>query len=583
MAEKTLRQDFYDIQRQQWKKSLFLLIVLLIFYFLAIGIIILAFLLSLGLFFPATYILSGSFLFKLLLGNLILSFLIAFFHLHDARNFGAQYILKRLQAQPPDLADRYHAQFANIVDEIRIASGLPQVRPYIIPQLAINSMAIVEADKTPSVIITEGLLADCTRDELQAVVAHELAHIARGDAFYMTLVCSLANFFERLKEAFEPEDYQEGQSNQQQRGGFVTPILVYLAVTASAIVITLLSALISRQREILADAAAVEISRDPIALARAIYKAHLKNSFVGDFAIIYSPLFIVSTQLRNESEGFFSNIFSTHPPLMKRIGLLASMAKRSPAEIIQEVWESQRNREKARTEMLSFEELKQKGTVAAPQKEIAAQPDQKIWLIRDSKGNWEGPFALEELLTLPCFTSMVQVKNLHEGIEALAREFPQIRIGLHNLARKKSIDPAKQGRCPHCHIPLLDAFYEGVPIKLCSSCQGKLVDLASMDRIFARREVGFSEDLKRKAREFKRQFLENPVKTQKISLQASSREAGCLFCPSCGYKLALRPFNYYYIVPVDKCLSCYKIWFDADELEILQILVEGKNTEEHPF
>ena len=574
MAERNLRQDFYDIQRQQWKKSIFLLFVLLIFYFLAIGIIILAALLSLGLFFPATYILSGPLLFKLLLGNLILSFLIAFFHLYDARKFGAQYILKRLQAQAPDLTDRYHAQFANIVDEIRIASGLPRVKPYIIPQLAINSMAVVEADKTPSVIITEGLLADCTRDELQAVVAHELAHIARGDAFYVTLVCSLANFFERLKEAFEPEDYQQGRFNQQQNKGLAAPVLVYLAVTASATVMTLLSALISRQREILADAAAVEISRDPEALCRAIYKAHLKNSFVGDFAITYSPLFIVSTQLKNEAEGFFSNIFSTHPPLMKRIGLLASMAKKTPAEIIQEVWESQRNREKARTEMLSFEELKQKGIVAVPQPEIAVQSDKKIWLSRDSKGNWEGPFTLEELLTLPSFTSMLQVKNLHEGIAALAREFPQIRIGLHNLARKKSIDPARQGRCPHCRIPLLDTFYEGVPIKLCSSCQGKLVDLAAMERIFARREKGFSENLKRKAQEFKRQFLENPVKTKKISWQASFQEAGGLFCPNCGYKLAPRPYNYYYIVPVDKCLSCYKIWFDADELEILQILVE---------
>jgi Zn-dependent protease with chaperone function/Zn-finger nucleic acid-binding protein len=574
MAERNLCQDFYDIQHQQWKKSIFLLFILLVFYFLAIGIIIMAILLSLGLFFPATYILSGTLLFKLLLGNLILSFLIAFLHLYDAQKFGAQCILKRLQAQPPDLTDRYHVQFANIVDEIRIASGLPQVKPCIIPQLAVNSMAIVEPDKTPSVIITEGLLADCTRDELQAVVAHELAHIARGDAFYVTLVCSLANFFERLKEAFEPEDDQESRLDQQQREGIAAPILVYLAVTASAIVMTLLSALISRQREILADAAAVEISRDPVSLARAIYKAHLKNSFVGDFAVTYSPLFIVSTQLKNESEGFFSNIFSTHPPLMKRIGFLASMAKKSSAKIIEEVWESQRNRERARIELLSLEELKHKGIVAAPEPGITVQPDEKIWLIRDSKGNWEGPFTLEELLTLPYFTSMLHVKNSHEGIEALAREFPQIRIGLHNLARKKSIDPAKQGRCPHCHIPLLDTFYEGVPIKLCSSCQGKLVDLASIGRIFARQEVGFSEDLKRKVQEFKRQFLENPVKTQKINSQASSQEARSFFCPNCGYKLAPRPFNYYYIVPVDKCLSCYKIWFDADELEILQILVE---------
>ncbi len=52
---------------------------------------------------------------------------------------------------------------------MRIAAGLPEVRPYVIPSFAINSMALVEADGTPAVAVTEGLLADCTRDEMQAV------------------------------------------------------------------------------------------------------------------------------------------------------------------------------------------------------------------------------------------------------------------------------------------------------------------------------------------------------------------------------------------------------------------------------
>ena len=220
-----------------------------------------------------------------------------------------------MQAESPDSSDRYHKRFSNTVEEIRIASGLPFVKPYIIPSFAINSMALIEEDKTPSIIVTEGLLAEFTRDELEAVIAHELAHIIRGDTFYITLVCSLANFFERLREFIEPETQPQGKSYQSQQTGRGGPLLIYLALSVSVVVMHILSTLISRQREILADADAVELSRNPRALARAIYKAHVKNSFVGDFNLTYSPLFIVPPESRGDSDGFFSRIFNSHPPL----------------------------------------------------------------------------------------------------------------------------------------------------------------------------------------------------------------------------------------------------------------------------
>lgn len=102
---------------------------------------------------------------------------------------------------------------------MRIASGLPQVNSYIIPSFAINSMALIESNGTPAVAVTEGLLADSTRDELQAVAAHELAHISRGDAFYVTLVCSLANFLEKIMEAIELEDTPPEDRTSSVRAG----------------------------------------------------------------------------------------------------------------------------------------------------------------------------------------------------------------------------------------------------------------------------------------------------------------------------------------------------------------------------
>lgn len=560
MAKK-LALDFYEVQRQQRRKSLFVFFILILFYFIAVGFFS-GILLFFGVFLGKGGLLAGSFLVKLLLLNAALSFIIASFHFYDAKKFGARFILKRLMVRPPDLSDRYHKQFVNTVEGIRIASGVPKVIPRVIPQSAINALALVSADGTPNIIATEGMLSELTRDELEAVVSHELAHIIRGDAFYITLVCSLTNLFERLRLALEPEDHA-------QRSG-VAHGPAYIVVSISAIIMRLLSTLISREREILADATAVELCRNPKALARALYKTHLKNSFVGDFSLTYSPLFIIPPKLVGKSEGFFSRLFNSHPPVMKRIRLLADMAKTKPHKIIEEVYEIQKRRKKAQILLPSREEVIQGKDSAAAGEDKVVPKEEKVWSIRDPQGNWQGPYALDELLFIRFFTPMIQVKNLQEGIEARAREFSQIRDALRKLGKKKPLDASKQNRCPRCHMILQEGYYEGTPIRICPQCSGKLVDSSFKWRILSRKEVTFSENLMKKAHEFKEQFLDNPVYIQKIKEQKSKK----ITCPHCGSRMLARPFSYQYVIPVDKCFYCYKIWFDADELEILQILTE---------
>jgi len=570
MAKK-LSRDFYEIQSTQWKKSILILTILVLFYFVATGLITLAALASAGLFVTNLLVWSGPFLWKWLVAVLIVASIVAFFHFYEARRTGVPYILKRLDARPPDPSDRYHQQFANTVEEMRIACGLPRVKAYIIPQFAVNSMALVKPDGTPCVIVTEGLLADCTRDELQAVAAHELAHISRGDAFYVTLVCSLGNFLEKLREALEPEDAPPQERAESGRGG-APPVLIYLTVVSTSIIMRLLSALLSRERETLADAAAVEMSRHPVALARLLYKAHLKSSLIGDFGLTYSPLFIVAPQLTGESDGFFSRLFNSHPPLMKRIKLLAQQAGLEPAHVIQQVWEGQKLREEARTRLRSVAEYGTEASGASEAEIEIPSEEKRTWLIQDSKGKWQGPFALEEILFLPYFTPLRIIKSIPENLTAQAREFPQIRLALERLRKKKPVDPSKKDRCPRCRVPLSDNFYEGVEIKTCPRCGGKLVDSAKMERILLRREFDFSQALIEKGSAFREEFLLNPVKKQR----EKEKEARRFACPNCGYRMLPRPYNYQYFIPVDKCLACGQIWFDADELEILQVLIEKK-------
>jgi heat shock protein HtpX len=571
-------RDFYEIQKRERRRSLLLFAAVLLFHFAALGLIGLALLATFGLLFAPGLLLSPGFWPRFLLCDLGVAAVAAFFHFQDARRNGPRFILRRLQAATPDVADRYHVQFLNIVEEMRIAAGLPRVNAYVLPSFAVNSLAVIEEDGTAAVAVTEGLLAEGTRDELQAVVAHELAHIARGDAFYLTLVCSLANLFERFKEALGSAADDGASGDGSRRSAGFPPILFYAAVTISALVMRLLSMLVSRERELLADGAAVELCRSPEALARIIYKAHIKNSFVGDFTLSYAPLFIVRPDARDTPDTLAGRIFSSHPPLMTRLGALGAMVHKKPEAIVEMVEAEEREREAARGVLHSYEELRKEQMelfpAAAPGADAPPPGDvPRVWMLAGAAGRtWDGPFSMAELLSQPRFSAIMRVKNTQEGVEALAREFPQIRLALHNLASRKPLEPGRQNLCPRCRVPLGETFYEGVKVGVCGRCGGRLVDAAGVDKIVARREVAFSEALRDKARRFRESATRNPLRRQKIE---SALAAG-IPCPCCGYRLAARPYNYQYFVPVDKCLSCGQIWFDADELEVLQILIEER-------
>ncbi len=575
-----MRRDFYEVQSRQRRRSLLLFGALVLFYFAAVGLITMSVLLTFGVFAFGGGILTRSFLTRLLLFDLLVSALVAWLHYQDARKFGARYILDRLEAVPPDPGDRYHAQFLNTVEEIRIAAGAPRVSAFVLPTSAVNSMGLIEADGTPVVAVTEGLLAECTRDELQAVSAHELAHIVRGDALYVTLVCSLANAFEKMRDALEPEapERQSGAVRAGNRGGGGSAVLVYSVVAVSSLVMRLLGTFISRERELLADAQAVEFGREPTALARAIYKACVTNSFVGDFPAVYAPLFIISPDPNQVGEGPLGRLFNTHPPVMKRIEVLAGMAGKKPEDVIREVWDNRRERERAREVLRSSEEARSGAgagePAGAPAEDPGTAPDAaRIWSVRAPHGAWEGPLTVREMVSLPWFTSMLVVKNTQEGVEAKAREFVQVRDALRGRGLRKPLDPARANKCPRCRGPLSETLYEGVAVKACPRCRGRLVAMSMMDRIIARKEAAFSEGLVRKAEELKARFLSQPVRMKRIS---ETSPAEPLACPDCGYPLTARPYSYAYFIPVDKCLACHKIWFDADELEILQILVENR-------
>ncbi len=569
--KKNLPPSFWEIQKKQQRVSFLLFLLLFIFYFLSIGLISAAILVTVGAFLTGFSFFASSFFYKYIIVVLIIALGLAGLNFIQARKNGVGYILRNLRACSPDPEDRYHLSFLNVLEEMKISSGLPGLQGYIIPTVNINSLSLIGQDELPAIVVTEGLLAEASRDELQAVVAHETAHILKGDTFLLTLICSLAAFYEQLIESLEEQrELSQPDLKSPGRGKGSAQPLIYLASSISFLLLNFFVALISQKRELLADATAVELSRDPMALARIIYKAHLANSFLGDSSL-FTPLFLVPPDSRDIQEGVRDKLFNTHPPLMLRLKTLAEMAHKNVREVMGEVREREQQREKSRLLYGSNEESSPEYQEKLRQLQLQARENlekESVWLARNARGRWEGPFVLGALIALPYFTPATRIKNLKENLEGPARNFPQVRFALFRQLKKQPLDPAGQNKCPICRTELGVAFYEGVKIRKCQTCQGKLVAFNDLEKIFARRELAFPDWLKQKALAYRESLLDPNLKPPVL------KEKPPAICPECGLQFTLRPFSYHYLMPVYKCYSCQKIWFEDQELEILQIMVE---------
>ncbi|NPV82949.1 MAG: M48 family metalloprotease [Candidatus Aminicenantes bacterium] len=581
MAEKkeTVPLSFWEIQKKQQRVSLFLFLMLFVFYFLTIGLISAAILITAGAFLASFTFFASSFFYKYTFIVFGIALVLTSINFIQARKSGVSYILKNLRACSPDPEDRYHLSFLNVLEEMKISSGLPGLRGYVIPTVNLNSLSLIGQDGLPAIVVTEGLLAETTRDELQAVVAHETAHILKGDTFFLTLTCSIVAFYEQLIDSLE----EDGELNQAdlkhpRRGKGSAQPLIYLAGFCSYLLLNFFVALISQKRELLADATAVELSRDPMALARVIYKAHTANSFLGDSSL-FTPLFLVPPDSRDIQETTRDKLFNTHPPVRLRLKTLAEMAHKNVKEVMEEVRGQEEQREKSRLLYSSLEDSSPGYQEKLRQLQQRARENlerDSIWLARNARGQWDGPFVLGSLVTLPYFTPATRIKNIKENLEGPARNFPQIRFALYRQLKKQPLDTASQNKCPTCQTELTEAFYEGVKIKKCQACQGKLVAIDDLEKIFARRELAFPEWLKQKALAYREALLDPNLKPPVL------KEKPPAICPVCGLQFTLRPFSYHYLMPVYKCYPCQKIWFEDPELEILQILVENRSPNHSP-
>ena len=222
-------------------------------------------------------------------------------------------------------------QLQNVVEEMAIAAGLPAPRIYVVPDPDPNAFATGPDPEHASIALTAGLLELLNREELQGVVAHEMAHIRNYDIRTMTVMAALLGAILLLHDwAGRLSRTGALRVGGRGRGKAGAPLLLLwlLLVLVAPLIGRLLAMTVSRTREFQADATAAGLTRNPLGLAGALRK--LEEAFAPTRSVNrgVAPLCIVDplglkAALR---EGFWADLFATHPPIAARIARLEAMA-----------------------------------------------------------------------------------------------------------------------------------------------------------------------------------------------------------------------------------------------------------------
>ena len=228
------------------------------------------------------------------------------------------------RAQPASQSE--YPQLNNIVEEVAIAAGIPKPKVYIIPDPMPNAFATGRNPQNASVAVTEGLLAMMNREELQGVIAHEMSHIKNYDILIMTVAAIIGGLIVLFRDIFLRGMWFGGSRRSSNRrgnsGGIFILIGIALAIIAPILVLLIRSA-ISREREYLADASGAYILRYPDGLASALAKLGNYKGKMQSSSDATAHLFIANPLGKDRMS--VSNMFSTHPPLEKRIERLKQL------------------------------------------------------------------------------------------------------------------------------------------------------------------------------------------------------------------------------------------------------------------
>jgi len=513
-TEKGTRRALFDIEREKrWRVwLLFALLVGMVFVAAWVACFIVTF--SLFLSFPVVDTFTWVFTLKgigLILAVALAGSLLYWF---SSRVGARGRLLRAMHCEPLDAGDRYHQRLANIVEEMRIATGGPRIDCFTVKTLGLNAFAFSDLHDAGVIGVTEGALARLSRQQLQSVVAHEFAHILSGNYVTVTVSCLLFGIYSALGDTLEDAALATGSTRAAPFALVAIALRGWLWVLQLASSVT--NSALSRERERQADLAAARYTRDPLSLAEALRIISRHPGGAGYIPEGLAPLCIRDTQGR--IPWLLGSWRATHPPIAERVDVLLALANVSPEDFARQV-------------------------------DTAAETF-------DKREHWKAPPAAGGV-------------GGHLGVETFGAVPGQAGATLVAAPARSPAGGAMT--CPSCGAGLSQADYEGLRVSVCSSCGGRLASPAEVSKILARREVAFSAEQQRLAEV----LGAGGDQLRRAALLARGRPGvGLIACPKCAKTMMRRHFSYEHAVEIDYCSICDLFWFEKDELEALQILVE---------
>lgn len=213
------------------------------------------------------------------------------------------------------------------VENLCIASGMPQPKIYIIEDTAPNAFATGRDPKHASIAFTTGILQKLDNLELEGVAAHEMSHVGNYDTRLMTIVSILVGTVALLADWYFRATWFGGGSRDDDRGSArgIFILIAFLLAILSPIIATLIQLAISRKREFLADASGALLTRNPDSLASALLKISKDAEPLEVANRATAHLYIVNPFKGKTLGSGFANLFNTHPPIEERIKALSAM------------------------------------------------------------------------------------------------------------------------------------------------------------------------------------------------------------------------------------------------------------------
>lgn len=456
-------------------------------------------------------------------------------------------IAAELQFTPIDPSDSYHKR----ADECLAAlnEGLAHnyvVTLVVIPSTALNAFALANRHRQALIGVTEGLLSQATPTQLEGIIAHELMLIVSDSAYHTTVGTALLgaplsaitrtiNTIAARKYALDKRHPFYGEDSLSSR------IWMSFWSAISAVLkpfYRLHIAGISRQRGLSADARAAELTNNPSGLSEGLYLISHRWSGGQIVDEHLTPLCIINPRRRSYDEqvGFIADLHTTHPPVERRIKILAAATRATVSSV--------------------------RDRIELSETTITEGGGGDEWMVLASGHGWAGPFTIDALRTSGLITPETYVRPADCDDMIQAKDDPRFEAC---YAEGNVTVELTAFDCPHCREALAKHALDGVEALRCRFCQGTFVTNAKMRRLLSRGRKVFNEHIERLG---------------KISLAASKRQRfqpafgdfSYVLCPQCQRRMQQSAFSPTLYVMVDQCDRCDACWYDKDEVDVLQYL-----------